>query len=67
MSDIYFKAHQEYVRERELYLDKKLHPNRIKKLRAGKRYFKDDTFDIPENESEDKSTLFNERNIKGLK
>ena len=63
MSDIYFKAHQEYLRERELYLNKKLHPNRLKRLRAGKRYFKDDTYIIPEKESEDKTTLFDERNI----
>ena len=66
MSDIYFKAHQEYVRERELYLNKKLHPNRLKRLRAGKRYFKDDTYNILENESEDKSTFFDKKNIEGV-
>ena len=67
MSDIYYKAHQEYEKSKELYLNKKLHPNRLQSLRAGKRYFKDNTYNILENEREDETTLFDDRNIKGLK
>ena len=61
MSDIYYKAHQEYEKARELYLNNKLNPNRLERLRAGKKYFKDNTYDIPENESEDKSIFLIKR------
>lgn len=44
MSQVYGKAREEYLKLRERYLKNKLHPNHFELLRAGKRYFKDDSY-----------------------
>lgn len=49
---VYGKAREEYLKLRERYLNNKLHPNHLQLLRAGKRYFKDNSYVISDPEGE---------------
>lgn len=46
MSDIYNKARKEYLKLREQYLNNELHPNHLEGLRARKKYFKDNSYEL---------------------
>ena len=57
MSQAYGKGRELYKKLKKQYLENKMHPNFLDLLKAGKITFRDDTFDIPENEIEDKEKL----------
>ena len=52
MSQAYGKGRDLYKKFKKQYLENKMHPNFLDLLKAGKITFRDDTFDIPENENE---------------
>lgn len=51
---VYGKAREEYLKLRERYLNNTLHPNHLRLLSAGKRYFKDDSYILTAPEKEKK-------------
>lgn len=55
MSEVYHEARKEYMRLKEQYLNKELHPNHLEGLRARKKYFKDNSFVIPDPSKDKKS------------
>ena len=51
---IYTSFHKAPHHHQKEYLKNRMHPNHLEFLKAGKKYLKDDTYEIPENEIEDK-------------